>query len=238
MSNYNIEFVNELTSTNSYLKELVKNKGIYAPYCVYAGAQTAGRGQRSKVWESQPFDNILSSFLAEDIGPIQKLSHLNNAAIISVVNTLIRFDVKHVLVKWPNDVYISDKKIAGILIENIVSNQIIKTAIVGIGVNINQQNFGPLEATSVIRELGYSISVIEFLQILYTEFYSNLNEDHAYLNQQMNSSLYKQGEIVNFEVGDDIRSFTIENIGLDGKLNVISSDSKLALEHHKVKWVK
>lgn len=238
MNSYNIEFLNEVDSTNSYLKKCMQERGIVAPFCVYAGSQTDGRGQRSRVWESQPFENILASFLVDNFGQLSNLPQLNNAATLAIVDTLKEYEVNNIKVKWPNDVFVGSKKIAGILIENIVSQQEVKKAVVGIGVNVNQKHFNKFEATSVVNELGYSVSVIEFLQVLYKHFYSYITKDKLLLNQSVNENLYKKGEMVTFKENEKKQSYIVNHICLNGSLQVSAMGEHFELEHHKVKWVK
>ena len=91
---------------------------MVSPFAVFAGKQTAGRGQRENTWESEPFANMLCSFLVKNVGTVSDLSKLNNAAVLAVVQALQGVGLTQVQVKWPNDVYVKDQKIAGILIEN------------------------------------------------------------------------------------------------------------------------
>ena len=238
MNSYNIEFLNEVDSTSFYLKKCIQERGLLAPYCVYAGSQTAGRGQRSRVWDSRPFENILASFLVDNFGHLSNLPQLNNAASLAIVDTLTEFKVNDIKIKWPNDIYIGSKKIAGILIENIVSHQEVKKAVVGIGVNVNQKHFDKFEATSVINELGYSVSVIEFLQVLYSHFYSYITKDKLLLNQSVNENLYKKGEMVTFKENEKKKPYIVNHICLNGNFQVSAMGEHFELEHHKVKWVK
>ena len=107
----------------------------------------------------------MTSFLVDNLGDVSNLTKLNNAAIQAVVETLEKFGINKMAVKWPNDIYVEDKKIAGILIENVVSEQEIKTAVVGVGINVNQQKFVDIAATSVYNELGKQVNLIEFLYV-------------------------------------------------------------------------
>jgi BirA family biotin operon repressor/biotin-[acetyl-CoA-carboxylase] ligase len=216
----------------------MQERGIVAPFCVYAGSQTDGRGQRSRVWDSQPFENILASFLVDNFGQLSNLPQLNNAAIMAIVFSLKEFKVEGIKVKWPNDIFVGTKKIAGVLIENIVSQQEVKKAVVGIGLNVNQMHFDKFEATSIVNELGYKVSVIEFLQVLYNHFYSNITTDKLMLNQSVNEYLYKKGEIVTFNENEKEQSYVVNQICLNGNLQVSAMGEYFELEHHKVKWVK
>ena len=73
---------------------------------------------------------------------------------LAIKETLTKLDLRGVKVKWPNDIYINDKKISGILIESQIFNKKIKQVVIGIGLNINQNNFDDLNATSILKETG------------------------------------------------------------------------------------
>jgi biotin-(acetyl-CoA carboxylase) ligase len=78
LTKYNIEFLNEVESTNTYLKEKVRKQGLVSPYCVTAAVQSHGKGQRKKAWESEPYDNILASFLVNKPGSFLSLITLQH----------------------------------------------------------------------------------------------------------------------------------------------------------------
>lgn len=137
---------NELTSTNSYLRENLGGMPQYA--VVTAGFQTAGRGQRGNGWESEEGSNLLFSMLyypPEWLHPSRQFQ-ISKAVSLAVAETVDRLlegsDHPEVCIKWPNDIYVGDRKIAGILIENILqSSDSIAHSVIGIGLNINQREF-------------------------------------------------------------------------------------------------
>ncbi len=134
-------FFDELTSTNSKLRELMIT-GHLAPYSVVQAAfQTAGRGQEGNRWESARGENLLFSIL---IKPHQLLAHhqfyLSKAISIAIIESLNDL-TPGFRIKWPNDIYYGDKKVAGILIENNLYQEYIGSSIAGIGININQTKF-------------------------------------------------------------------------------------------------
>jgi BirA family biotin operon repressor/biotin-[acetyl-CoA-carboxylase] ligase len=113
--------------------------------------QTAGRGQRGNTWSSRPGENLTFSIVlkftipggAEETLPAVKAHGqfvLTEIASISVVDFLFRHGIK-AKIKWPNDIYVGNKKLCGILIENALCGSTIDTCIVGIGININQELF-------------------------------------------------------------------------------------------------
>ncbi|PCJ65673.1 MAG: biotin--[acetyl-CoA-carboxylase] ligase [Bacteroidetes bacterium] len=238
MSHYNIAFINEVDSTNTFLKELVKSQNLEAPYCVSASKQINGKGQREKTWESEPFSNVLASFLITSLSDLKELPRLNNAAALAVVETLDSLGVKNIEVKWPNDIFVSGKKIAGILTENVIASQRVKFTVVGIGLNVNQLLFKNFIATSVCMELAKDIDIVEVLHKLYDSFYHFIYQETDSLLMRVNNLLYKQGESVTFDVAGRMKEYTIERIMINGNISVQKGGISYELEHHKVKWIK
>jgi len=129
----------ETDSTNSWI---AANVGIdEAPCLVYALRQTAGRGQRGNSWESEPGRNLTASamFVPENIRPAEQFA-ISEAVALAVVDFLRGFMVE-ARVKWPNDIYVGDCKICGILIEHSIMGADITRTVAGIGININQKKF-------------------------------------------------------------------------------------------------
>ncbi|MBR6017732.1 MAG: biotin--[Paludibacteraceae bacterium] len=125
-------FVAECDSTNTLLRQLVAEGN--PPAYIYAGYQTAGRGQTGNGWESERGKNLLCSIL---LPPRKNMFELNIVASIAVQ----RIVGDAVSIKWPNDIYWQDKKVAGILIENALIGGEVKYSIAGIGLNVNQTEF-------------------------------------------------------------------------------------------------
>ncbi|MDE6431375.1 MAG: biotin--[acetyl-CoA-carboxylase] ligase, partial [Duncaniella sp.] len=110
---------------------------------VSARRQTAGRGQRGNSWESAPGKNITMSILLrpEGLHPSRQFV-ISRAVSLAITGVLRRYmPASAVRVKWPNDIYVDDRKICGILIENVISSASIRQSVVGIGINVNQRRF-------------------------------------------------------------------------------------------------
>jgi len=132
--------VRETGSTNTYLNRLAK---IFpGGTVIYTNKQTAGRGQKGNHWESEPGKNLAFSMLLKDL-PVKARDQfaISQAIALAVRDTLADAGGDGFTVKWPNDIYWHDYKIAGILIENSLSGKDIAYSIVGVGVNINQEQF-------------------------------------------------------------------------------------------------
>lgn len=137
----NIHYIDETHSTNSYLAELCLNGDVPELTTVCTGFQTAGRGQRGNSWESAKDANLLFSFVLYPTFIAARhqfiLSQMVSLAIVEVLSTF----ADGFSIKWPNDIYWKEKKIAGILIENDLTGLMLSKSIAGIGLNINQESF-------------------------------------------------------------------------------------------------
>lgn len=134
-----ILWIEEVDSTNNYLKA---NPGLIEPgTLLLARRQTAGRGQRGNTWESEPEKNLTFSLCLEQlpIHPSEQFA-VSEAAALAITDFLRDFDIE-ARVKWPNDIYVGDKKICGILIEHTIMGSEIARSIIGAGLNINQRSF-------------------------------------------------------------------------------------------------
>ena len=132
-----------LESTNAYLQNLL-NEGVdIIDNIIVTDFQTSGKGQGKNVWESEDGKNLLFS-VALDMSFLKAENQFLLTQIVSVtmINVLKKYLPKESLfIKWPNDIYFNDKKIAGILIKNEIKGMMMGTSIIGIGLNVNQTSF-------------------------------------------------------------------------------------------------
>ena len=130
----------EAKSTNTYVAE----QASHLPHgaVVYTYRQTQGRGQKGNSWESEPEKNLAFSFLLKNpgIAPSRQF-YISEAVSIAVAEMLSQMVPDGIRIKWPNDIYFHDQKICGILIENTLCGNAIAHAIIGIGINVNQEHF-------------------------------------------------------------------------------------------------
>ena len=151
--------IDQTPSTNTWLMTHCREEDYPNLFTVYTFRQTAGRGQAGNAWESEPGKNLSFSTLVH-IHTIEEASRLNMLVPLAVVRVL--FKVKgqrstaqqivrsavqerkvkeEFTIKWPNDIYWGDKKVAGLLNENVIIGNRIAYAVAGIGVNVNQEVF-------------------------------------------------------------------------------------------------
>lgn len=135
----NVLNLDTVDSTNSWVK---KNSGILSsPTLVVGRNQTHGRGQKGNSWESEPGKNITASlFFNPKVFEARNQFAISEAISLSIVDTLKELGVE-AYVKWPNDIYVNDDKICGILVEHVVAGRYIQQTIAGFGLNINQTVF-------------------------------------------------------------------------------------------------
>ena len=166
-------YIARTNSTNTLLKELLaKGEWPANDTFIRAGYQTAGRGQTGNGWESEEGKNLLCSIL---LPPRKNLFELNVVTAVAVQRTL----GSGYTIKWPNDIYWQDKKIAGILIENAIIGNELKYSIAGIGLNVNQTEWhsDAPNPVSLKRITGQTYDIETLMQQIYAEIQKALNED-------------------------------------------------------------
>jgi BirA family biotin operon repressor/biotin-[acetyl-CoA-carboxylase] ligase len=159
----------ETASTNSYLLDLLASQPLPEGAVVVTNRQTAGRGQLDGGgWESAPGLNITMSVLLRPPKMYARRQFiLSQIASLAVKDTLDRY-AGGISIKWPNDIYCNDNKICGMLIENTLAGEYVTASIVGIGLNVNQDSFPPMDARPISLSMitGSKHDLEEILQSL------------------------------------------------------------------------
>ena len=166
-------YIKSTNSTNTLLKELLaKGEWSEGERFIRAGYQTAGRGQTGNGWESEAVKNLLCSIL---LPPTNNLYFLK----IAVSVALLRVIGEDFTIKWPNDIYYGDKKLAGILLENAIVGSEVKYSIAGIGLNVNQTVFvsDAPNPVSLKQITGKEHDIDKLMERLMEEIDQVLNED-------------------------------------------------------------
>lgn len=142
MMEQNIFYIEETTSTNQLLWQKANEQSLPEGFVIQTDFQSNGRGQGANTWESEKKKNLLCSLLLfpQKIDINQQFL-LSEIVALAVKNVLQKELNKTIKIKWPNDIYVDNKKIAGILIENKIMGKQFATSIIGIGLNINQTHF-------------------------------------------------------------------------------------------------
>lgn len=164
---HNRIILERVASTNDYLKaELSKSKPFPEGTVIMAVEQYQGRGQVGTGWQSEKGKNLTASILLcpSFLSPSQQFD-LNIVICLGIQQALSAILSESVHIKWPNDIYVNNKKLGGILIENVLQGNSWKYAIIGIGLNVNQSEFPPglTRASSLIKLLHESYSIEKLL---------------------------------------------------------------------------
>ena len=175
--NYHVVHFDEIDSTNNYLKNSYKLLNDFT--FVTADYQSKGKGRNDRVWSSNKGDNLMFSFLIKNPVLLRKYGALSLITAIEVAKLLEAYNFKEVSIKWPNDVFINDKKVCGILLEG----QILEYLVIGVGLNVNQKIFPDdlrRPATSLSLEMNKSFDIKEIEK----ELFSNIVNDYLSLNEK------------------------------------------------------
>jgi len=224
----NLLTLKEVDSTNNFLKDLLTNsKPLPEGTVIMAEHQYAGRGQQQNKWLSQPGKNLTFSILLKPtfINAVNQFD-LTRAISVGVYNALYKLLGNAVKIKWPNDLYYADRKLGGMLIENTLQGANINSSVVGIGLNVNQEQFaeGAVNATSVKQILHKDYD----LRILLSEICSQIEQHYLHLKagrvdlirNEYLDRLYWLNEERPFKAGDEIFTGVITGVADNGLLNV------------------
>ena len=220
-----------LPSTNTYAVTWAAKSRPPEGSVVIAANQTEGRGQLGRSWVSAPAANCLQSvILYPGFLPARRHFLLTQAAALAVSDLLIDYlGPARVRIKWPNDCYIDDRKVAGILIQTVLSGTQLQTAVVGIGLNVLQRDFGPAapRATSLALALArpYNLDTVRagLFQRLEQRYLQLKAGKHALLQRTYLDRLYRLDQPTDF-----VR--TADRSGFRGTIRGISSSGKLVVE--------
>jgi BirA family biotin operon repressor/biotin-[acetyl-CoA-carboxylase] ligase len=223
--------LDEVDSTNSYAKELISKSKPSEGTVIIAHHQTGGRGQFGKTWESEPGKNLtFSIILYPSFLPARQAHSLNQAVCLALKDFAESLNIP-VHIKWPNDVYHHDKKLAGILIENGVMGENIEYSIIGVGMNVNQTKFsaGLPNPVSLKMIAGKEFSTDELLKKVLISIgirYSQLKTGgYGEIKDEFEINLYRLREKRHYQAENEIFEGIICGVDDAGQL-VIESQGR------------
>ena len=211
-------------STNNYIANLLKEGILENGTVILADEQFAGRGQRNAEWHTKPGENLTFSFFLDSVNlSVNNQFYLTCIVSLSLVQLLDKFGLK-AKIKWPNDIFIHQKKIAGVLIENQLSSMSIKSSIIGIGLNVNQIEFDGLNATSILKETDSRKMPMDVLYSFIEVFNSNwvnLSEGKlSGIKSEYLSYLYQFNELKEYEDKNGVFEGKITDVLNSGHLMI------------------
>jgi len=221
--------LSEVNSTNTYVKELLSNsKPLLDGTVIMADHQFAGRGQNNNVWESKPGENLtFSIYLNPTFLAVNQQFELNKAVCLGIIDYLNLIIGDEFKIKWPNDIYYQDKKIGGILIENITKGYQLKDSVVGIGLNINQKEFGDLNnrASSLSKILHQNYDLDKLLAQICQSIEKRYLQLKAGKLQLLHDDYLKRLFRIN-----ELHQYNIENQNFEGIIKGVTPTGRLTLQ--------
>tara|TARA_B110000902_G_C14293315_1_gene582021 strand:+ start:3545 stop:4291 length:747 start_codon:yes stop_codon:yes gene_type:complete len=233
----------ELPSTNTWLMESLVARKLPEGTLVLADHQTEGKGQFGAIWSSEPSSSLTFSILLKPI-----FLPISNTYDISICIALAIHDCLNELrpgfkIKWPNDIYFENKKVAGILIENQIHKSSCEHSVVGIGLNVNQTEFFKLpKATSLKQIIGVNFPVqnlldrlCETIEARYLQLRANM---YPSLLKSYLEHMYWFNEIHTFQTDDLQFNASIIGVLRNGRLLLKFSDgSKRDFEIKELQFI-
>jgi BirA family transcriptional regulator, biotin operon repressor / biotin---[acetyl-CoA-carboxylase] ligase len=228
----NLITIQQVDSTNNYLKNLLSNsKPVPEGTVIMAESQYAGRGQQNNRWHSEPRKNLTFSLLLNPgFLPVKQQFDLTRAISLGVTEALGPMLGEQLKIKWPNDLYYADSKLGGMLIENLLQGNRIKHSIVGIGINVNQENFPPEAANAVSlkqilhRDYDLKFLLSEICKNIEAEYLKLRAGQFDHVRKDFLNRLYWLNEDKIFKAGDRL---------MEGKIIGVSETGLLILHTKK-----
>ena len=229
--------VEELSSTNDYASELVRREFVADFTVVMTDFQEKGRGQRGNTWVSAAGQNLLFSVVLHPRQVPIKEQFILSQTVSIALSEVVSLYCDSVCIKWPNDIYVGDRKIAGILIENSINKKEIETTIIGIGLNVNQLLFeGAPNPTSLRAELGKEQNRDEVLQQFLSRFrqlYASMLRDPETIRRIYKERLYQRGKRSQYKDATGIFSGLIIDVAIDGQLLIADANGDIRRYYFK-----
>lgn len=241
---HNAIVLEQIDSSNNYARQLVRDKMPVDGTVIVAKEQTNGRGQRENLWVSAPGLNLTCSYILRPVFLAAKNQFLLSATVALAVRDVLAGFLAgtEVRIKWPNDILVDGKKVAGILIENSLRGNKIDSSIAGVGLNVNQLVFSnDLNASSLKLLTGLDLAlddVLNQLNVHLEKRYLQLREGkNESILSQLNQSLFGFNQERILTVNGTKERVRILGARPSGELQLEHADGRNTLhQHHEIDW--
>lgn len=239
----NLNYLTSCHSTNDIAAHKVRSGIAVNGEIVIAGLQTGGRGQRGNTWDAESGQNFtLSIILKPQHLSVANQFQLSKCTALGIRSYVASKTEKKVTVKWPNDVLIGEKKVAGVLIENRLRGSRIEASVVGIGLNMNQNVFNSERITSLFLEEEKQLDLGKELDELasFLEYYYELLEkgDYDRIDELYLRSLFGFREIRSFTDGTGrVFEGKVEGVTADGRLRLQVDLEEKQFDVKEITWI-
>lgn len=233
LSAFNFIKLGQVGSTNNYALDWLATGKAEEYTIVYTDCQTHGKGQGNNHWESAPSMNITASAILSPrfLDPSKQffISIVVSLSIAKTIQALLPDEV--IRIKWPNDIYAGDRKIAGILIHHRLTGNVLEYSVCGMGVNINQTNFSsaipnPVSVKMIKGDHYDCNEVLCKIGCSLEHFYAELkNQKTQELSADYHKLLYRRNEEWPYHYGSETILASIQGVDNFGRL-ILQSDGK------------
>ena len=217
-------------STNALSWEMNREKSLPEGLVIYTDFQSAGKGQPGNAWESSKGMNLLFSvMLHPDRLPMDELFLVSQLVSIAIKKALDEYTT-NITVKWPNDIYWNDKKLAGILIENSLQGIKIMSVVIGVGLNVNQKIFfsnapNPVSLSQITGKRQNRIQLLQQICQNIMELYYEMDTEK--IRKIYAESLYRKSGFYSFEANNETFQAKIKEVQTDGMLELETEKGEL-----------
>jgi BirA family biotin operon repressor/biotin-[acetyl-CoA-carboxylase] ligase len=240
---WNIIRTDECDSTNNTIKELMKEQDLADRTALMTNLQLKGRGQGTNTWYSSKYKNLLCSLYCIANKPATDNFLITIVTSISIHRMLANHGIKS-KIKWPNDIYYEDKKIAGVLIENSLIRNTIVDTIIGVGLNVNETEFpdelpNPASMKQICEKEFNMEQIFNNLVGIFDEVYAKfMHEGGEMLYHEYISSLYRLNQWHLYKLNGTTINGRVHGVEPDGRLLFETDGGRLMhLFHGEVEYV-
>jgi BirA family transcriptional regulator, biotin operon repressor / biotin---[acetyl-CoA-carboxylase] ligase len=224
-----IIFIDNLTSTNTYAIRMISAERPTEGTIIRTGFQSAGRGQPGNKWESEDGKNLLISIILYPtwISPADQF--LVSMSLSLGMHDYLGSMTHGCSIKWPNDIYINDDKIAGILIESSITGSQIDYMVAGIGLNINQEKFtgdapNPVSLKNLTaREYDLDLCLADLSVFLDKRYHDIRKDNYRAIKDEYLSRLYRFGKPAEFRDSEGVFEGKISDVDFTGRMTIKDS---------------
>lgn len=231
-----------IDSTNLEAARLLASGNAFHGLTIFAHHQTHGRGQLGRNWHAEPGKHLAMSMILQpsntSVSELQLISMKVSLAIAKAIQTLdhtIRLKIK-----WPNDIYGEDKKLAGILIENSLQSGRIQHSIIGIGMNVNEAYFSSdiPNAISLRMLTGMEYDLLLLCKIIMNSALEIFQDPGQDWKEEYDRFIFRRNEVSTFNIEGEIKKAIVEGVDMEGKIMLLDEQGESkSYFSHEIKWI-
>ena len=233
---FDLFFFKNLENSNDKIKEVVKN-GCSPNLALFCINQKKGRGRKGRVWKSKVGDLTCSILIKKKLD-ISEMGRINIIIVSIIISIFEDLGLNNVKFKWPNDIFIKKKKIAGILIETSVLNNVVTQFIIGIGVNIKSRPDDLKYFSTSLFENGLNVNAhklfFNIIKRLYFFIENYKNIEFMYLSKKLSNRFFNKKSLINVYKGNNKNVGLFSEIGCLGELIIKKKNKNLTIKYGEI----